>query len=106
MAKKEWIERPDNMTRIVRLEFPIQMGTEGDSNTTIESLTLKRPKVGDILKTSKLGDNEDERRLEAIARVSGQITSLIKEVYASDWERINDAYDELRFPSPTSAASV
>lgn len=96
--EKQWIERPDDMTRIINLEFPIELGAEGDDAGIIDKLTIKRPKVGDILAASKLGASEDERRLQAVARMSKQMPSLIEEIFASDWERVNDAYDELRFP--------
>ena len=103
--QKEWIERPDDMTRIAHLEFPVTLGAEGDSAGKVDKLTIKRPKVGDILTTSKLGTNEDERRIQAVARMSKQLPSLIENLYASDWERVNDAYDELRFPKQIRAAS-
>ena len=96
--QKQWIERPDNMTRIAHLEFPVELGAEGDEAGKIAKLTIKRPKVGDILACSKLGINDDERRIQAVARMSKQLPSLIEQLYASDWERVNDAYDELRFP--------
>lgn len=100
-----WIERPDPMTRVVTLEFPVALGKDDDAAGTIDTITIKRPKVGDILAISKQGASEDERRIHAVARMSGQMPSLIQELYASDWERVNDAYDELRFPSLTGAAS-
>lgn len=100
---KKWIERPDDMTRIIHLEFPPKLGAEGDEAGVVKSLTMKRPKVKDILTTSKLAATEDDRRVQIVARMTGQVPSLIEELYASDWERLNDAYDELRFPKHSGA---
>ncbi|MCP3965988.1 MAG: phage tail assembly protein [Lentisphaerae bacterium] len=91
------------MTRIAHLEFPVNLGAENDATGTIAKLTIKRPKVGDILATSKLAETEDERRVHAVARMCKQLPSLIEQLYASDWERVNDAYDELRFPERSGA---
>ncbi len=101
-----YIERPDNMTRIVYLEFPIELGGEDDEAGVIAKLTIGRPKVGDILATSKLGNTDDERRVQAVAKMAKQLPSLIEILYASDWEVVNNAFDELRFPKQILAASA
>ncbi|MEH0021696.1 MAG: phage tail assembly protein [Desulfobacter sp.] len=102
---RQWIERPDDMTRLINLEYPIPLGADGDSSGLVAQLTMKRPKVRDILETSRLAATEDERRIQAVARMTGQLPSLIEELYACDWERLNDAYDELRFPKPSGVTS-
>ncbi|MCG8633091.1 MAG: phage tail assembly protein [Desulfobacterales bacterium] len=100
-----YIERPDDLTRIVYLEFPLELGKEGDQAGIIDKLTLGRPTVGDILETSRQGTTEDERRVFVVAKMTKQLPSLIEKLYASDWDVLNDAYDELRFPKQKLAVS-
>jgi hypothetical protein len=101
-----WIERPDIMTRIVHLEFPLVLGAEDDAEGTVDKLTMKRPKVGDILAAGKLAKTEDERLMQEVARMSGQLPSLIEKLYASDFDCMEDAYYELRYPSQKLAVSA
>ena len=93
-----WIERPDALTRVVTLEFPLVLGADGDAAGKVHRLILRKPKVRDILAAGKVAVTEDERRVQLVASVAGQLPSMIEELYASDWERVNDAFDELRFP--------
>jgi len=92
------IERPSDYERIVHLDYPVQMGAAADPAATVSAITLKKPKVRDILAVSKQGGNADERQIRLMAVVSGQMPSLLEELYASDWERLSSAFEELRYP--------
>lgn len=92
------IERPNDFERIVFLEFPIQLGNPDDPTATLAKITLKRPKVKDLLALGKQSGTEDERQIRLMAALSTQQPSVLEELYASDWERLNKAFEELRFP--------
>jgi hypothetical protein len=96
--KKVLIERPNSYERIVHLDYPIKLGSEGDPAATVSSITLKKPKVRDILAAGKDGGSEDERQVRLMSVLSSQLPSVLEEVYASDWERLTKAFEELRYP--------
>lgn len=98
----EWftknIARPDAMERVVTLQYPVALGGLDEAMDKVTSLTLRKPKVGQILKASRESGSSDESLLRAIAACCNQPRSLLEELYASDWEILVTAFEELRFP--------
>jgi len=83
----------ENKTKIVKLDSPIQFGSE-----SIAEITLRKPVAGD-LKGFPLKDQEVDDVLNLISKLSAQPASVIEKLDVEDFMKVADALGEL---SPVS----
>lgn len=78
----------------IPLKYPITFG-EGDGAVEYKVLTMRMPKVKQILAARKGESDADQREKAIVATCCGVPASLIDELYFPDYEQLLEGYDEL-----------
>ena len=82
------------MKKDIPLKHPISFG-EGEGAVEYKALTMRTPKVKEILAARKGETDADQKEKAIVATCCGVPASLIDELYFPDYERLLEAYDEL-----------
>ncbi len=71
----------------IKLKYPVEF--EGK---TIDTLTIRRPKVKDLKDASNKFKNEEEREMYLFAKLTNQPLELIGELDIADYKQLQEAY--------------
>jgi len=75
--------------RTVELDFPIKSKTGEE----IKSVTMRRPKVKDMITAEKIGSDESERTVKLIVMLTGLAPDDVNEMYFSDFNKLKAIYE-------------
>ena len=83
----------------IALTFPIT-----HTGQTISELTLRRPKVRDLLRPDREGKSPEERELLHFVDLTEQPREALLELDASDYARLQEAYEGFFAKAPQRAS--
>ena len=96
---KGWEDLPDGRKRVA-LQYPVQHGENGE---TVASVTMRRPKTGDLEAVD--GKKDVETAVLLISRLGGIPPSVVRSFDAVDMVPLGNAIADFFAPSRQTGAS-
>lgn len=85
----------------IKLAFPIEL----DGGGTLDTITMRRPKVRDNIKASKAKGNELEKGIALIADLCDQPVEVFYGLDESDLDKLNEQYSAFTGRRPETQTS-
>ena len=77
------------MSETIQLDYPVE--SEG---RTLSEITLRRPKVSDMLNASKGRGDEAEKEIRMFANLAEVAPSAIESLDLADYQKLQQAYQD------------
>ncbi len=86
------------MTQTIKLDYPI--AAEG---RTIDEITLRRPKVRDMLAADGLAGSEAEKEIRMFANLAEMTPATIEALDLADYQALQEAYKGFLSSAPRTS---
>ncbi len=73
----------------IQLNYPVEA-----HGVTIDSLKMRRPKVGDLLRADKGKGSEAEKEIRMFANLTEQNPELVESLDLADYQKLQSAYKD------------
>lgn len=87
MSEAKQLQEDLGVSKEIKLKYPVRLG----SGQTIEKLTLRRPRVGDLRTAAQLG-SDSEQELALFSRLTGLVPEDLDALDLADYKALQNTF--------------